>query len=412
MSSFLEQINEGESQKKQVTNAHTPIRITEHQVEVDGSYKKKKRRKVAISLIIVCLILALGSFAIKQWMKVELPNFEGKTKAQMQQWCAENNMNYSETASYSMEVEEDFVITQSINPGQRVVKKTTIEATVSKGADPEEKIEVPDFSTMKAAEIKNWIKDQKLTGVQLKEEASSTVERGMMIGYEFQGVGVEASSFTRKDSLIITMSAGKKVEESKKIPDLTNKTQEEVKEWAEKNKIKVRFQEERSDTVAEQKVISQSIEEGNIIENEQEVVVTISAGPGIEVPDFSKQSKEEAPEASTELRVAVKMKYSEKVKFGGFISQSTAAGAKVLPKDNTIIVTYSAGKPYIPQLIGRSESELPEMFYEFNQKGVNFTYQVTYVTSSEPKGMIIKATKNAEYVGMKENIGIEVSKGE
>lgn len=69
------------------------------------------------------------------------------------------------------------------------------------------------------------------------------------------------------------------------------------------------------------------------------------------------------------------------------------------------------GVPYFTSLIGTSESEIAKIFYEYNQKGVNFTYSIKYVDSEEEKGKIVWSSKSNEFVSMKEHIEISVSNG-
>ena len=49
--------------------------------------------------------------------------------------------------------------------------------------------------------------------------------------------------------------------------------------------------------------------------------------------------------------------------------------------------------------------------YKYNQKGVNFTYTIKYVDSSEEKGKIVWTSKCNEFVTLKEEIEIHVSNG-
>ena len=83
----------------------------------------------------------------------------------------------------------------------------------------------------------------------------------------------------------------------------------------------------------------------------------------------------------------------------------------MLASDNNVELVYSLGAPYMPSLIGKSESELPELFYNFNTQGTNFNYTVKYVDSAETKGTVVWASKGNEYVSLTENIGVCVSNG-
>ena len=99
------------------------------------------------------------------------------------------------------------------------------------------------------------------------------------------------------------------------------------------------------------------------------------------------------------------------VSYGKLISQSVKAGTTKKETDNEVTLTYSLGKPYFSNMNGISESEIAKTFYEYNQKGVNFTYTIKYVDSSEEKGKIVWTSKCNEFVTLKEEIEIHVSNG-
>jgi hypothetical protein len=75
------------------------------------------------------------------------------------------------------------------------------------------------------------------------------------------------------------------------------------------------------------------------------------------------------------------------------------------------VVTYSIGKPYLENLAGSSEKDLPSYFSDFVQKGANISYKVTYVDSAVAKGTIISTSKYSQFLSMSEKISIIVSNG-
>ena len=78
---------------------------------------------------------------------------------------------------------------------------------------------------------------------------------------------------------------------------------------------------------------------------------------------------------------------------------------------NEVTLKYSLGQPYFASLNGTLESEIAKTFYEYNQKGANFTYTIKYVDSSEEKGTIVWTSKSNEFVSLKEEFEIHVSNG-
>ena len=159
------------------------------------------------------------------------------------------------------------------------------------------------------------------------------------------------------------------------------------------------------------KIISQSVENGQELTDDTTIVFEVSIGAGIKIPNYSKVSSDEAQELSDKVKLKIKNVYNMNVSYGKLISQSVKAGTTKKETDNEVTLTYSLGKPYFSNMNGISESEIAKTFYEYNQKGVNFTYTIKYVDSSEEKGKIVWTSKCNEFVTLKEEIEIHVSNG-
>ena len=74
--------------------------------------------------------------------------------------------------------------------------------------------------------------------------------------------------------LILTMTKNK----DKKLEDLTNKTLNEVKEYAKDNKLDLDIKYEYNKKIEKDKVISQSIDKDTIIKKDDKLTVVISKG--------------------------------------------------------------------------------------------------------------------------------------
>ena len=129
------------------------------------------------------------------------------------------------------------------------------------------------------------------------------------------------------------------------------------------------------------------------------------------MPDFSTISKNDAASTVPGLQVNVRTQYSTRVAFGGLISQSIRSGTVLFADDAVVQVVYSIGRPFIDDIIGKAERDLAEYFYGFSARGANITYNVTRVDSSERRGTVVWASKNAEPLRMTDHIEIHVSRG-
>lgn len=402
MSSFLEKFNE------EIKDESNGIVTETNELEEDKTYLKKKKKQKIITIIVSIVIVITISLLVIFSQIVEVPNFVNGLNTIATKWGKNNDVEIIEEEQYDTKITEGIVISQSIKDGTRIFKKNSIKIIVSKGKDPNEKISVPEKDSATASDIKAWKEENDLSNVTIKEEYSSEIETGKIIKYEFENIATNETNFTRSDKLTIIVSKGEKV---LNMEDFTSKTQTEAEKWCQENNVIYEVKEKFSDTIENGKIISQSVENGQELTDDTTIVFEVSIGAGIKIPNYSKVSSDEAQELSDKVKLKIKNVYNMNVSYGKLISQSVKAGTTKKETDNEVTLTYSLGKPYFSNMNGISESEIAKTFYEYNQKGVNFTYTIKYVNSSEEKGKIVWTSKCNEFVTLKEEIEIHVSNG-
>ena len=402
MSSFLEKFNE------EIKDESNGIVTETNELEEDKTYLKKKKKQKIITIIVSIVIVITISLLVIFSQIVEVPNFVNGLNTIATKWGKNNDIEIIEEEQYDTKITERIVISQSIKDGSRIFKKSSIKIIVSKGKDPNEKISVPEKDSATASDIKAWKEENDLSNVTIKEEHSSEIETGKIIKYEFENIATNETNFTRSDKLTIIVSKGEKV---LNMEDFTSKTQTEAEKWCQENNVNYEVKQKFSDTIENGKIISQSVENGQELTDDTTIVFEVSIGAGIKIPNYSKVSSDEAQELSDKVKLKIKNVYNMNVSYGKLISQSVKAGTTKKETDNEVTLTYSLGKPYFSNMNGISESEIAKTFYEYNQKGVNFTYTIKYVDSSEEKGKIVWTSKCNEFVTLKEEIEIHVSNG-
>ena len=402
MSSFLEKFNE------EIKDESNGIVTETNELEEDKTYLKKKKKQKIITIIVSIVIVITISLLVIFSQIVEVPNFVNGLNTIATKWGKNNDIEIIEEEQYDTKITERIDISQSIKDGSRIFKKSSIKIIVSKGKDPNEKISVPEKDSATASDIKAWKEENDLSNVTIKEEHSSEIETGKIIKYEFENIATNETNFTRSDKLTIIVSKGEKV---LNMEDFTSKTQTEAEKWCQENNVIYEVKEKFSDTIENGKIISQSVENGQELTDDTTIVFEVSIGAGIKIPNYSKVSSDETQELSDKVKLKIKNVYNMNVSYGKLISQSVKAGTTKKETDNEVTLTYSLGKPYFSNMNGISESEIAKTFYEYNQKGVNFTYTIKYVDSSEEKGKIVWTSKCNEFVTLKEEIEIHVSNG-
>ncbi|MDH6363139.1 beta-lactam-binding protein with PASTA domain [Enterococcus sp. PF1-24] len=384
-------------------------------IEIDPTFKKKQRRNRLLIALLAVLVVVAGSFGYYQMTHVKLTNFVDKEVSEARNWLADNDLKLELIQEYDEAIATNKVISQKQLADKKIKKGSTIQITASKGPDPDATLPLPDFLTMSKASADEWKAMNKADNLSIIEEYNDTVEKGQGIRVEFNNKDTTRENYRRKEKVKIYYSKGPETyEKNIEVLDFVNKAKAEVETWSKKNEIKITYQEESSDTIAPDNVISQSITKGEKVAKKDEMTVSISTGKAIVVPNFGDFSFEDAATAGAGLTVQVKSIYSNDIAYGQLVSQSIPAGTALTSKDDlNIKVTYSLGKPYFKDIRGTQiEGDLPKYFYdEFTSKGANITYQVRYVDSAETKGMVVGTNVVNQYIPIQYTIYVDISRG-
>jgi len=409
----LDSFSNQKSPNQKKAKSNQKIATTEHVVEKDDSYHKRKMIRNGIiggSALVGCLLLF---FMVRLINQVEVKDFVGTNIAEARTWGLTSKITIEEDQVFDIEYDENMIIEQSVEASGKLQKGSVLKLTVSKGPDPEEIIEIPDLESMTLNDVNEWRRSLRLDGVTVREEYDDEIEEGHFIKKEFAR-NVDEEAYRRRDGLVIYMSKGVEVFEANiPVPDFKDKSKMEVESWAKENEIDLTIEERASSTVEIDHVISQSIEKDEKIAKHDEMTVVVSLGKSITVPNFSHYTSEDASTIAPELNTLVQQRYSSTVAFGRLISQSEPAGKELIVDENMPVITlvYSLGQPFMESLIGDSVQVVAERFHNFTSRGANITYTINYVDSSAPKGEIVDMSKHSDFLAMTDHVNISVSKG-
>ena len=386
----------------------------EEEVVIDQHYHKKKIIQYSI-IGAIGLFLCIAVFLLFRFTnQVTMPDFVNENVSSVQTWAVKNKIELKIEREYSLDYEYNIVFEQSKKANKKIQKGSVLTIKVSDGADPDELIKLPDFTTMTKSEIESWKIKNKAENLKIVTEYSEEIEKDKVIKFEIKDTSITSETYRRKDIATVYVSKGQEAyEKNIVVPNFTNKSKAEVEEWAKKNEIIVTYNESDSDSVLEGYIISQSITADEKIAKKTEMSVYVSIGKATIVPNFANYSMNDL-EYYTEgsVNVLMQKKYHDSIRYGGFISQSIGAGTKLYGTSNTVTVVFSIGRPFIEDLTVYSENQLQNYFYDFQSKGANITYSVNYVDSIEgTKGKVVSSNYNNEFVGMNTHISINIGKG-
>lgn len=293
---------------------------------------KIDKRTMIISGIIAILAI-VGIYFIFFAPKISLPDFTGKPKSELTTWLSQNGIQSSVVAlteEYSMEYDKDVVISQQQKAGKKIHKDTPLNFTISKGPDPDELIPFPDLMSMDYDSVTAWKDENKLLNTKINTVYNDNVPENDVIDYNLKNVA--ENNFTRGTNLTINISRGKAPAGQVTIDDLSGKTYEEVQTWAKNKKITLTKQEAYSDTIDIGKVISQSAASGTTIKEGEELIVVVSKGKAVTIPNLvgydATMLEAWTSDANNKVAVVKRETYSDQPQ-GTVISQSIAAGSQV-----------------------------------------------------------------------------------
>lgn len=337
--------------------------------------KDKKPFNVKLIVIILAIVLAIVGLILFFVLRptIEVKDFVGSNASEAKAWIKQNDIETQGIIfkeEYSFDYDEDYIISQSIEAGKKVRKNVKMDFIVSKGADPDELVSVPDIESMYKDEIQAWIKENKLTKTKVMSVYNDEVEDGAVVSYEFKGV--DADSFTRSSILNITVSKGPQPAGTVTVEDFVKQDYSVVEAWGKKNKVEIYKSERYDDKIAKDLVISQSIEAKKTIKEGETLTVVVSKGKAVYAKSFAGMSYEDASKWASKNSVTMyaKYQYSNDIK-DMVIAQSVEEGSIIA---DDITLTVSLGNPVLPKDVNSmTNDDLKQWINEVNQKGADIS---------------------------------------
>lgn len=244
---------------------------------------------VIIAIIIIVAIASVTGAFKKDKKTTEEPTVTeeiitmidvvGMEEAEATKALDEAGIAYEIEREYSDKFEEGLVVSQSILEGQTVDEDEKVKIVISKGI---EEADVPDVVGKTPDEARTLLTAAGFV-VEEDEEYDDEVEAGKIISQTPSGETKAAKGST----VTIVVSKGKEVKVAT-VPNLKKKTVTEAESALSEVKLKLgNVTQEYSDTIAEGKVIRQSIAAGTEVKEETAVDITISKGKEPKVKTYT-----------------------------------------------------------------------------------------------------------------------------
>ncbi len=360
---------------------------------------------VAVILIIVLIIIFSGGTAA--------PAMVGRSLSDAELWANENKILLTSEKEYSDEVPEGEIISQAPAEGEKIDSSGFLEVILSLGPDPDVMITIPDnFMSMSLAEVESWAEENLMSAVRVTTDESDTVEQGVMIEYTINDDTVFGNEVKRSTPIYAVFSKGAGEGEPVELPNFLTMSLAEAEKFGEDNDIVIEIEEIYHDTVAKGMIISQSIKAEEVVRTGDTVVIEVSLGEEILVPNFFSYDRERASMIAAQEGITILTKeiYSG-LDEDKLISQSMTAGS-IYQQDDIVELTYSLGNSFVlPSFIGSNETAVREWVTPKNELGANITVNTRYTVSDTAKGTILSQEAYDVTVGITFTINLVVSSG-
>lgn len=375
----------------------------EKRVKIVKERKPLKWWMVVIPLFGVVFLLVVSYFLFFA-PKIVMENFIGRSKNDLFAYLRQQGIEASGVITkevYNFEYDKDVVIKQSVEAGKKIKKDSKLNFEISKGADPEEKINLPDLKMMTKNQINDWIKENKLQNARINIVYDDKVAIDEVIKVETRD-----DDFKRNSSIVIQISKGKAPAGSVNIPDFKQHNIESYESLLKSKKLEVVkiaiFSNDNKQP--ENSIISVSPEVNKTVKEGDVVTVTYSKGKAIKIADFTKMNKEALErweKSNPDVKIIKTEVYSEETRY--VLKQSIPANTQI-SSDKEIELTLNLGKPSLKnfnneKIIGSYFDDLLAWCNEINAKGYDI-----YAGQWNVEPLYIKGYKKGQIVSYVCNI--------
>ena len=375
-----------------------------------GNRVKRAAAYAAAGGILLLIILGIVWFLNRG---IELINFVNWTENDAQLWARNHGVLLQVDNEYNDTYEAGKVFAQFTAPGTRVKRGSFVRLSVSLGHDLSVTLPRPDILSMTKDEIDQWAAENFMTRVRITVDYSDTVPVGQVIRFEVNDNTV-INEVRRDSPIYIILSRGP--EEAKEVPvtlpNFKDMALAQCYAFANEHGLVLKVEEAHDDLVPAGNIISQSIRAEEKVPQGTEVVLVISKGKMILVPNVSGYTRERAVAAVSGLGITVMIneRYSS-AKAGAFLSQSIPAGS-VYTSGDILELTYSIDNQIsLASFVGSTRDAIERWASDLNAQGARLSINVTSTSSNAPRGTIIFQDIANRSIGINTTIRITVSTG-
>lgn len=373
------------------------------------SFKKAffKNSSISMSISAILILIAFIFNSLYFGKIIKLPtqnhiiNFENKNLTKAINWAEKNNIKNTETFEYSDQIKKYNIINQSEKENTLTKNIKNVNFTISNGPDYNKEVILPDMTGQSVSSITKFVNKNFLKNVQVNFEENSNINKNSIIKQSTTG------KIKRNDAVIFTVSLGNK--ESLKPIKLKNLASTSLLDstiYLGKNGINFELKYEFSNKIEKGKIISSNIKPGNTIKPNDKIILTISKGKKVIIPNFTNKSLSYITKwmVMNNVQINYLEEYSD-IKQGNATKCNYKKG-DVIEEETTIDITFSKGK-----LIMKSFNNLAEFKAWADSNNVKYEIKEEFNDEIAKDNIIKTSITLGQQIKQNDTIIIYVSKG-
>ena len=368
----------------------------------------RKKGSMFLGSFFLLLFNVFGSLTLTNIITIPsfgyLEDFTGKSLTDVVSWASKNNVTLVQDYEYSDMVPAYSIISQNYDSNSKIKDVEELKIAVSEGPNPDKEIIVPDMDGWDSERVIRYVEDNYLTNVDV-EFVESDKAKDTVIEQSASG------SMKRSAEMKLTFSLGEELDNSDvSISDLTGKSEFEAVFYLKQHRISYDIERDFSKKIERGKVASQSIEAGDMVSvnSENHLVLTISKGKSIKVPNLKKMTMVEITEwvIENKLKLEFSDQYDDSVKENQVIDANYHKGDEV--EQGTVIkVVISKGS-----LVMRDFKTLEEFRSWADKYGISYEEKHEF-SKDVPQGEVISYSyKKGDVIKNGDSIIVTISDGE
>lgn len=368
------------------------------------NFIKKQDKKMYIVINPIFLIIAIVPLLIKLNIfklpeKQVIGNLRDKSISEVLEWAKENNVDINYTTEYSDNIDENNIISQDVDSSTLINDVKNINLVISGGPNYDKEIIIPNMIGWTDEKVIEYINENYLNNVSINF-TESEYEKNTVIEQSLKG------NAKRNSNLTLTFSYGLNKPDSTELKNIVGLSKFDAEFYLKQNAIDYELKYDFSDEVLRNYVVSASKNENDVIKSDEKLVVNISKGKAITIPDFYSMTTDEINTfiIDNKLKVSYDDKYDDKTPLGSIISVDKNNGDTV-EEATTINIILSKG-----QLKMEEFNNLNDFKDWANKYGIKYSEEYEFNSSSN--GTIIGFSASVgDVIGNDETVVVKISKG-